>query len=99
MDDHLKAKGDKSTLAVMLAMHELGLPFLVPLGEDTATTSCWSLRLNSRGCSTRPEGFERAQSSARHVGAYDHHPYSKPSRDYSGHVAGYEIAKVSVVAA
>jgi hypothetical protein len=35
MDDHPKAKGDKSTLAVMLALQEIGLPFLVPLGENT----------------------------------------------------------------
>jgi hypothetical protein len=35
MDDHPKAKGDRSVLAVMLALHELGLPFLVPLGENT----------------------------------------------------------------
>ena len=27
MDEHPKAKGDKSTLAVMLALHKLGLPF------------------------------------------------------------------------
>jgi hypothetical protein len=33
--DHPKDKGDKSALAVMLALHEIGLPFLVPLGENT----------------------------------------------------------------
>jgi len=33
--EHPKAKGDRSTLAVMIALQEVGLPFLVPFGENT----------------------------------------------------------------
>jgi PD-(D/E)XK endonuclease len=33
--DHPKAKGDRTTLAVMLALHEVGLPFAIPFGENT----------------------------------------------------------------
>src|SRR5688500_7045294 len=33
--DHPKAKGDRTTLAVMLALHEAGFAFAVPFGENT----------------------------------------------------------------
>jgi PD-(D/E)XK endonuclease len=33
--DHPKAKGDRSTLAIMLAVYEAGYGLLVPFGENT----------------------------------------------------------------
>ena len=33
--DHPKAKGDRSTLAIMLALYEAGYELLVPFGENT----------------------------------------------------------------
>lgn len=33
--EHPKAKGDRTTLAVMLALHEVGVAFAVPFGENT----------------------------------------------------------------
>jgi hypothetical protein len=33
--DHPKAKGDRTTLAVMLALHEAGFALSVPFGENT----------------------------------------------------------------
>jgi hypothetical protein len=33
--EHPKAKGDRSTLAIMLALHEAGFGVLVPFGENT----------------------------------------------------------------
>jgi hypothetical protein len=32
---HPKVVGDRSTLAIMVALHELGLPLLTPYGENT----------------------------------------------------------------
>jgi hypothetical protein len=33
--EHPKAKGDRSMLAIMLALHERGYDLLVPFGENT----------------------------------------------------------------
>jgi hypothetical protein len=33
--EHPKFVGDRTALAVMLALHEMRIPFLVPLGENT----------------------------------------------------------------
>ena len=33
--EHPKAVGDRTTLAVMLALEEAGYPFLIPFGENT----------------------------------------------------------------
>jgi hypothetical protein len=35
MTDHPKAKGDRTTLAVMLGLHEAGFAVSVPFGENT----------------------------------------------------------------
>src|SRR5690242_5465252 len=36
MTDHPKAKGDRTTLAVMLGLHEAGFAVSVPFGEEHA---------------------------------------------------------------
>jgi PD-(D/E)XK endonuclease len=89
MDEHPKAKGDKSTLAVMLALHELGFPFLVPLGENTRYDLALELGSQLARCKTG-----RLRDGAvlfKTCSTYDHHPYSKPSRDYSGQIDYFAV--------
>jgi PD-(D/E)XK endonuclease len=47
--EHPKAKGDRSTLAIMLALHEAGYDLLVPLGENTR----YDLAIDDGSCVAR----------------------------------------------
>jgi len=49
--EHPKAKGDRSTMAIILALHEAGLAVYLPFGENTAPISYSRTVTGSNGCS------------------------------------------------
>jgi hypothetical protein len=77
--EHSKFVGDRTVLAVMIALHESQIPFLVPLGENTRFDL--AIQLDSK--------LFRVQCKSGHLGdgavrfetcsTYDHHPYAKAS--------------------
>jgi hypothetical protein len=91
MDEHPKAKGDRSTLAVMAALRELDVPILVPFGENTR----YDLVLELDGVLVRAQcKTGRLRNGAvlfKTCSTYDHHPYAKPSRDYAGQVEYFAV--------
>jgi PD-(D/E)XK nuclease superfamily protein len=85
--EHPKAKGDRCTLAVMLALQSLGFSVLVPFGENTR----YDLVIDDG------DRFARVQCKAgrfrggaiwfKTVSSYAHHrSASEPRRDYQGQI-------------
>jgi hypothetical protein len=85
--DHPKDKGDRTTLAVMLALRETGYGVLVPFGENTRYDIVIDdgMRLEKVQCKT---GRLRSGAVRWNVCSnYFHHPHPKyESRDYRGQV-------------
>ena len=90
--EHPKAKGDRSTLAVMLALHEIGVPFLVPFGENTRYDLVLEL----------PSGLARVQCKTGRLrsgavlfapcSCYGHHRNPQTARrDYGGQVDYFAV--------
>jgi hypothetical protein len=85
--DHPKAKGDRSTLAIMLALTEAGYAVLVPFGENTrydlVIDDGESLkRVQCKTGRLREGGIRFAACSS-----YAHHPNPKMVvRDYLGQI-------------
>jgi hypothetical protein len=92
MTDHPKAKGDRTTLAVMLGLHEAGFAVSVPFGENTrydliiddgtslARVQCKTGRL-------RLGGIRWATCSS-----YAHHPNPRMvQRDYIGEIDYFAV--------
>ena len=90
--EHPKSKGDRSTLAIMFALRELGYSLLVPFGENTrydlviddgrslARVQCKSGRLRN--------GSVKFKTSS----SYAHHPHPKiTKRDYLGEVEFFAV--------
>jgi PD-(D/E)XK endonuclease len=63
--EHPKSVGDRSTLAIMFALQLIGLPILIPFGENTR----YDLVIDEDGrlvaFNARPGGFAEAQSDSR----------------------------------
>ncbi len=85
--EHPKAKGDRSTLAIMLALSEVGYAVLVPFGENTrydlVIDDGESLkRVRCKTGRLREGGIRFAACSS-----YAHHPNPKMVvRDYLGQI-------------
>ena len=90
--EHPKRIGDRSTLAIMAALHQAGIPFYLPFGENTrcdlvaeidgdlVKVQCKSGRLVS-GAVKFPT-----------VSSYAHHPNPKVRhRDYVGEVDAFAV--------
>ena len=85
--EHPKDIGDRTTLAVMLALRQAGYSLLVPFGENTRYDLVIDdgLRLARVQCKTGRlrEGAIRFAACS----SYAHHPNPKaPSRDYAGQI-------------
>ena len=85
--EHPKAVGDRTTLAVMLALHEVGYTLLVPFGENTR----YDLVVDDGNRFARVQcktGRLRAGAIRFKVrSSYAHHPNPKLlRRDYEGQV-------------
>jgi hypothetical protein len=92
MNEHPKTVGDRSTLAIMLGLSIAGYGVAaVPFGENTRSDLIIekSGRLGRVQCKTGRlrQGAVRFKSCS----SYAHHPYSKPSRDYSGQVDYFAV--------
>jgi hypothetical protein len=92
MDDHPKAKGDKSTLAVMLALHELGLPFFVPLGENTRYDLVLELGSDLARVQCKTGRLRNGAVLFAACSCYGHHRNPRTARrDYAGQVDYFAV--------
>jgi hypothetical protein len=90
--EHPKAIGDRSALAVMMALQETGVPFLVPFGENTRYDFVLELgeRLARVQCKTGR--LRRGAVVFRTSSSYAHHLSRKHrSRDYIGQVDYFAV--------
>ena len=90
--EHPKAIGDKSTLAIMLALREAGYALLVPFGENTR----YDLAIDDGACLAR---VQCKTGRLRHgavvfntCSSYAHHPNPRViKRDYQGDVDYFAV--------
>jgi PD-(D/E)XK endonuclease len=90
--DHPKAKGDRTTLAVMNAFYELGVPFAVPFGENTRYDLIIDEgpRLARVQCKTGR--FRNGCVLFKACSSYAHHPNHRVrKRDYRGEVDFFAV--------
>jgi hypothetical protein len=83
--DHPKAIGDRSTLAVMLALYDAGYEVLLPFGENTRYDLVIDdgVRLDRVQCKTGR--LRKGAVRFRTTSSYAHHPNPKiRSRNYLG---------------
>jgi PD-(D/E)XK endonuclease len=87
MNDHPKAVGDRSALAVMIALHEVGISFYVPLGDNTRCDFVVELG-NELARPMQNDGAVRFRTCS----SYAHHPKPKQtSRHYLGEVDYFAV--------
>jgi hypothetical protein len=90
--DHPKAKGDRSTLAIMFALHEAGYDLLVPFGENTRYDLAIDdgFRLARVQCKT---GRLREGAVVFNAcSSYAHHPNPRAvRRDYQGEIDYFAV--------
>ena len=90
--EHPKDVGDRTTLAVMLALHESGYQVAVPFGENTRydfilDDGVTLLRLQCKTGRPRMGAIEFSTASS-----YAHHPNEKPTqRHYQGQVDHFAV--------
>jgi PD-(D/E)XK endonuclease len=89
---HPKAKGDRSTLAIMLALHEAGYDLLVPFGENTRYDLVIDdgKRLARVQCKTGRLRHGAIAFAA--CSSYAHHPNPRlVRRDYHGQIDYFAV--------
>jgi hypothetical protein len=87
MNDHPKTIGDRTTLAVMAAFEAVGVPFLVPFGENTRYDLVLDLGTDLARVQCKTGRLRQGAVRFRTCSYYFHHPNPKrPSRDYIGEV-------------
>jgi hypothetical protein len=92
MDDHPKAKGDRSTLAVMLALHEIGLPFLVPFGENARYDLVLELGTKLARVQCKTGRLRNGAVLFAACSCYGHHRNPKTARrDYAGQIEFFAV--------
>ncbi len=90
--EHPKDVGDRSTLAVMLALHESGYQVATPFGENTRydlilDDGARLLRIQCKTGRLRNGAVEFSTASS-----YAHHPNEKPTqRHYQGQVDHFAV--------
>lgn len=92
MEDHPKAIGDMTALAVMLAFHEAGLSVMVPFGENTR----YDLVVDDGVCLSRIQcktgRLVRGAVVFKTCSSYAHHPNpEKARRDYLGDIDYFAV--------
>jgi hypothetical protein len=90
--DHPKAKGDRSTLAIMLALHEAGYGLLVPFGENTRYDLVIDdgVRLARVQCTTGR--LRNGSVLFNSCSSYAHHPNPRVvKRDYQGQIDYFAV--------
>ena len=90
--EHPKDVGDRTTLAVMLALHESGYQVSTPFGENTRYDLVLDdgerlLRVQCKTGRMRLGAVESATASS-----YAHHPNEKPTqRHYQGQIDSFAV--------
>ena len=90
--EHPKAVGDRTTLAVMLALEEAGYPFLIPFGENTRYDLAIDegSRLARVQCKTGR--LRQGAVRFRACSSYAHHLNPRaPYRDYLGQIDYFAV--------
>ncbi len=90
--EHPKAVGDRTTLAVMLALEEAGCPFLIPFGENTRYDLAIDVgdRLARVQCKTGRLRQGAIRFSA--CSCYGHHARPRDTRrDYHGQIDYFAV--------
>ena len=90
--DHPKAKGDRSTLAIMLALYEAGYGLLVPFGENTRYDLVIDdgVRLARVQCKTGR--LRNGSVLFNSCSSYAHHPNPRVvKRDYQGQIDYFAV--------
>ena len=85
--EHPKTIGDRSALAVMMALQETGIPFLVPFGENSRYDFVLELGAHLARVQCKTGRLRRGAVVFRTCSSYAHHLSQKHrSRDYLGQV-------------
>jgi PD-(D/E)XK endonuclease len=89
--EHPKDIGDKSTLAIMLALRLHGYALLVPFGENTR----YDLVIDNGSCLRRVQcktgRLRNGVVLFATCSSYAHHGTAKPRRDYQGQVDDFAV--------
>jgi hypothetical protein len=90
--DHPKAKGDRSTLAVMLALQQTGYEFFVPFGENTRCDLVLELRGGLVRVQCKTGRLRSGAVSFAVCSCYGHHRNPGAARrDYQGQVDYFAV--------
>jgi hypothetical protein len=90
--DHPKANGDRSTLAVMIALHEAGVPFLVPFGENTRYDLVLELGAELARVQCKTGRLRNGAVLFATCSCYGHHRNPATARrDYSGQIEYFAV--------
>ena len=90
--EHPKDIGDRSTLAIMLALRDCGYAVYVPFGENTRSDLVIDdgETLTRVQCKTGP--LRGGAVAFRTCSSYANHPHPKmPARDYRGQVDSFAV--------
>jgi PD-(D/E)XK endonuclease len=92
MNNHPKAVGDRSTLAVMAALEAVGMPFLLPFGENTRYDLVLELGNDLARVQCKTGRLRNGAVRFRTSSSYAHHANPKhTSRDYIGEVDYFAV--------
>lgn len=90
--EHPKHVGDRTALAVMMALHETRIPFLVPLGENTRFDLAIELDGRLLRVQCKSGRLRRGAVQFATCSWYGHHPQPKElSRQYFGEVEFFAV--------
>jgi hypothetical protein len=90
--EHPKDIGDRSTLAIMLALRELGYAVYVPFGENTRCDLVIDDGLPLFRVQCKTGRLRNGAVSFKTCSSYMHHPHPKmPARDYVGEVDYFAV--------
>ncbi|MBA3717280.1 MAG: hypothetical protein H0W87_03515 [Actinobacteria bacterium] len=90
--NHPEAKGDRSTLAVMLALQELGLPFLIPFGENSRYDLVLELESQLARVQCKTGRLRNGAVLFAACSCYGHHRNPGVARrDYAGQVEFFAV--------
>jgi len=90
--EHPKSKGDRSTLAVMIAFHEAGLAFLVPFGENTRYDLVLELGTDLARVQCKTGRLRDGAVLFATCSCYGHHRNPQTARrDYSGQIEYFAV--------
>jgi hypothetical protein len=89
---HPKDIGDRSTMAIMFALHLEGYPVLVPFGENTRYDLVIDTGSSLRRVQCKTGRLRNGAIIFRTCSSYGHHPNPKViRRDYEGQIEDFAV--------